>query len=168
MLGFKMPREAVEKLRKKRIGKKASEETKRKMSASQKGRKHTDDTKEAMRISKMGSQNPMYANTHSPEAIEKIRKRSNELKNTPKALAALELGRKWALGKKFTDEHRQKLRDAKAKSRKKIIRFDPLTQEEFIYESLNSVKKDNFHTGHVTECCKGIVKKHKGYIWRYA
>lgn len=51
MLGRKMPREAVEKMRQLNIGRKLSKETKFNMSNSQRGRKHSESTKLKMSLS---------------------------------------------------------------------------------------------------------------------
>lgn len=36
-----------------------------------------------------------------------------------------------------------------------------------IYQSITSVKKDGFNSGHVCLCCQGKLKSHKGFNWMY-
>ena len=35
------------------------------------------------------------------------------------------------------------------------------------YQSINLAKKDGFNDTLIIRCCKGIMKTHKGYNWRY-
>lgn len=50
---------------------------------------------------------------------------------------------------------------------KAVIGQNIKTGEEVFYRNLNGVKIDGFHPSCVCKCCKGIVKQHKGYKWRY-
>ena len=36
------------------------------------------------------------------------------------------------------------------------------------YLSAGEAQRQGFHHGHVIECCRGKLKHHKGFIWRYA
>lgn len=36
-----------------------------------------------------------------------------------------------------------------------------------IYDSITSVEKGGFTPGHVCKCCKGKIKTHHGFTWRY-
>jgi len=69
--------EWIEKLKVSSKGRKHTEESKLKMSESKKGFKHTEETK--LKISKMvkgkniGSDNPFFGKTHTPEVMEKIK-----------------------------------------------------------------------------------------------
>jgi len=53
--------------------------------------------------------------------------------------------------------------------KKKVINCFTL-KGEFVkqYESTISVKKDGHSAGVVSQCCNGKLKKHHGFIWRYA
>jgi len=103
--GYKHSPEAIEKIRQKNIGRKASVETRRKMSISngrywlgkkhspeaiekrrQKilGTKRSDESKENQRIRMLGENNPFYGETHTPEAKEKIRQ--SKLNKTPEQM----------------------------------------------------------------------------------
>ena len=36
-----------------------------------------------------------------------------------------------------------------------------------VYESLHDAKKDGFYNSHISKCCRGKLKTHKGYKWFY-
>jgi hypothetical protein len=36
-----------------------------------------------------------------------------------------------------------------------------------LYESAAEAIKDGFSDTHIRECCRGIRKSHKGYLWKY-
>jgi group I intron endonuclease len=103
--GYNHSPEAIEKIRQKNIGRKASEETRRKMSISngrywlgkkhspeaiekrkQKilGTKRSDESKENQRIRMLGENNPFYGETHTPETKEKIRQ--SKINKTPEQM----------------------------------------------------------------------------------
>lgn len=69
------------------------------------------------------------------------------------------------LGKKLTNETKQKIRDSKKKC--KVIQKDFDGNVIKIWESTKSVIKFGFNQSNVWKCCHGIHKQHKGYIWEY-
>lgn len=52
-------------------------------------------------------------------------------------------------------------------NRKKVMKLDKNNNIIKIYESLNSVKEDNYSVGNIGEVCNGNRKTAYGYIWRY-
>ena len=50
---------------------------------------------------------------------------------------------------------------------KKVLQFT--LDGEFIREwpSTRECKRNGFNSGHVSSCCNGKLKSHKGFIWRY-
>lgn len=38
----------------------------------------------------------------------------------------------------------------------------------YVFPSTMEAERQGFNQGHVSQCCKGKQKTHKGYIWRYA
>jgi hypothetical protein len=73
-------------------GKKASDETRRKIGESSRGRQHTEDYKKKKSLENTGEKNPMYGETHTPEARERIGAAQR--------------------GKTISEEHRQKIIEA--------------------------------------------------------
>ena len=41
------------------------------------------------------------------------------------------------------------------------------TGEEISFESTQEAGRNGFDNGHISKCCKGVYKQHKGYIWTY-
>lgn len=64
---------------------------------------------------------------------------------------------------KKDDKWKQRIIDGKKK--KGVIAIKDDKKLHFI--SVNDTKKYGFQPACVCECCKGIRKKHKGFIWRY-
>ena len=36
-----------------------------------------------------------------------------------------------------------------------------------IWDSIMEAERNGYHQGHISECCKGKRKTHKGFIWKY-
>lgn len=49
-----------------------------------------------------------------------------------------------------------------------VIGVNIITQEKIYFTCLNDCKNKGFQPSCVCNCCKGIRKTHKGYIWEYA
>jgi NUMOD3 motif len=107
LTGRPLPESAKEKLRQRAAifgapfkGKKHTEETRKRMSDIQKTlprRPHKQETKDKLSKLRVGENNPFYGKTHKPETIARM---AEATKSRPGA---------W-LGKKFSEEHRAKLR----------------------------------------------------------
>jgi hypothetical protein len=67
-------------------------------------------------------------------------------------------------GKAKSEEHKKKLSEVRPK--KKVCQYkDGILIKE--YPSIHSVTEYGFSRRHVGSCCKGKVKTHKGYQWKY-
>jgi|SRR5699024_2640083 len=53
------------------------------------------------------------------------------------------------------------------KRRRRVKGINRETGDVVFYDSLLSAEKDGFDNGHISKCCKGQRKSHKGYIWKY-
>lgn len=68
-----------------------------------------------------------------------------------------------------TGEWLEKLRYKNILNGKKVYQIELKTNRVVkVFETIQSVKKEGFEPSCVCWCCKGVRKKHKGYIWRYA
>lgn len=39
--------------------------------------------------------------------------------------------------------------------------------EEIIFKSTKEAEKNGFDNSHISKCCRGLYKQHKGYVWKY-
>ena len=69
------------------------------------------------------------------------------------------------LGKHHTEETKKIMSDLKPK--KKVLQYT--LNGDFVKEwnSINEPKIEGFSPGNISSCCRGRVKKHKGFIWKY-
>lgn len=67
----------------------------------------------------------------------------------------------------MNNEQRNIQRELKKYKMLSITRIDKITNEIKYYECLMDAVRDGFHRYHITECCRGIKKSHKGYYWLY-
>lgn len=67
------------------------------------------------------------------------------------------------LGKHLSAETKKKISEAK----KKAVGAYKNGELVMKFESTMEVSKHGFHQGHVSSCCLGKQKVHKGYEWRY-
>lgn len=70
------------------------------------------------------------------------------------------------LGKHHTEESKKIMSDLKPK--KKVLQFT--LNGDFVKEwnSVNEPKIEGFSKSSISACCRGIIKKHKGFIWKFA
>lgn len=76
-------------------------------------------------------------------------------------------------GKKRTDEQKKRISEGHKNQtndnlKKKVLQFD--LEGNFIkeWECMRDVQRElGIHTGHIAKCCKGILKKTGGYVWKY-
>ena len=126
-------------------GKPMSEKTKKKLSESKKGLQ-------------AGEKNPMFGKHHSDETklkISKVHKGKHISEEQKKKLSSALKGRI------MSDEQKKKLR-------KKVLQFT--LDGEFVreYPSEAECARNGFCQGHVSRCCRGERKSHKGFIFKYA
>ena len=50
---------------------------------------------------------------------------------------------------------------------KKVYQYTLEKELVKIWDSITSCKRGGFHCGHISDCCLGKNKKHKGYIWSF-
>lgn len=60
------------------------------------------------------------------------------------------------------------LHESQEKFYKPIIGINIKTGEKIYFKYINEVKQSGFQPSCVCNCCNGIRKQHKGYIWKYA
>ena len=69
------------------------------------------------------------------------------------------------LGKHHTDKTRKLMSDLKPK--KQVAQYTLDGEFIKVWNSINETKNDGFNPGNVSNCCRGKVKKHKGFISKY-
>ena len=176
-------------------GKTPSEETRRKMSDSHKGKNLSEETKQKISEVKSGEKNPMFGKHHSEESKKKMsqnhydcsgekhpmfgKKHSEEtrrkISNSHKGLQAGEKNPMY--GKHHSEETKNKIsvakkgknrsEETKQKLSKKVLQFS--LSGEFIREwpSTAECGRNGFNQAHVSACCRGKVKSHKGFIFKF-
>lgn len=86
------------------------------------------------------------------------------------------LGKEWGsiIGKKYGSKNiiHCKTKQAIEKSIKaKSTPIEQLTISKKLikkWDSMNDAKRAGYHAGHISECCNGLKKQYKGFIWRFA
>lgn len=134
------------------LGMSVSEETKKKLSEVSKGRRHTEEARRKMSEYRrsnplVGEKNGMYGKHHTEEARRKM-SISQKGKN---------------LGKHLTKEGKRKI--SKAQSVRVLC-----VELNIIFPSIREANKYIGHpikSSHISECCKGKVKRSGGYHWKY-
>lgn len=127
------------------LGVKFSEETKRKLSEIKKGKYN-------------GEKNPFYNKHHSEE--------------TKKILSEIKKGKESPMkGKHFSEETKKKLSEAhKGKpslKRKKVYQYTIDGELVKIWNSVNECGRNGYSQGCISQCCNGIKKQYKDFIWSY-
>lgn len=124
-----------------------TEETRKKMSIAQRGRKHSEESKK-----KIGDAN--RGKKHSAEAVAK-------------SAAAHR-------GKKLSPEHIEKMSAAlrgkyNNKNSKPVQALDKVTGEVIMEfpSTMEAQRQYGFNNTHISACCLGKLKSHKGFIWRW-
>ena len=62
----------------------------------------------------------------------------------------------------------QRLNTGLEPMRKRVVGVAVKTGETIEFDGVNKTREAGFQPSCVSNCCKGIRKQHKGYIWRYA
>ena len=141
-------------------GKHHSKETRKRLSDINRGKTIPEETRE-----KISENNSRYwkGKTRSEETREKI---SDSLK-----------------GRTLSDETRKKLSESRkghivseatkkkisGANSKPIVQIDASTNKVInVWESaMDAQRVGGYHNGHISSCCKGKLKTHKGYKWQY-
>ena len=134
----------------------ASEETRRKLSLSKKGKPLTEKQLEKRKGLFVGEKNPMYGKTLSEEHRRKIGN-ANKGKPAPNK------------GKPMSEETKKKMSKThtNGKLSKRVLQLT--LDGEFVreWESANECGRNGFNQGAVSACCRGELKSHKGFIFKY-
>jgi group I intron endonuclease len=103
-------------------GKKLTEEHKEKNRQAQTGRKHSAETRAKISASKMGKNNPNYGRDFSEEYRKKLseaQKGRTHLEETKQKISKSAKGNQYAKGHKQTEEHKRKLAESRARTRRR-------------------------------------------------
>lgn len=140
-----------------------SDETKRKLSQIRKGRKLTQEQKMKISCSLLGREVSQLTKKRISEAL-KGREATEEAK------AKMSIARKgkssWNKGKELSQEHKTKLKAAKAHKTKKVL----CVETNCVYESVRDAEKQlGLSHGNLAKCCNNVYgfKTCGGYHWKY-
>lgn len=132
----------------------------------------SEETRKKMSESRKGEKNHNYGKPLSDETKEKL---SESLKKT---FASRTPERKreisefhrlhGMLGKKHKDETRRKISKSHDKSKKAVYQYSLDGQFVREWASLTQIKRElGYNISQITRCCHGILKKTKGFKWRF-
>ncbi len=125
-----------------------------KIAGSRLGSKHTNEWKIAKSSAMKGS---IPWNKGKHPSFETLKKQSEA-----------QLGNKSHMfGKSHSIETKLKISKSKNNIKKAVERIDFNTGIVKIYESALLAEKDGFDHGHISSCCNGKRKSHKGFYWKY-
>ena len=183
MLGFTLPKESIEKIRKENIGKRLSEEHKKAISVSAM-KLWTDEYRSFMSERMSGDnnpmygvhlskeKNPMYGKRHSEETRKKISEAKKGKPGHPQSEEHKEKLRSLLAGVPKSEEHKRKLSEANT-GKKYINRRCPVIQYslegDFIKEwsGIDEAKLSLGINGHIADCCNGKRRQACGFQWRF-
>jgi group I intron endonuclease len=114
------------------------------------GKKHSQETRKRMKEAQKGENHSMYGKTHSQETKEKM---SKSHKGRPSS--------KGMLGKKQTEEAKQKIRESK-----EVKSFSVISPTGEIIHSKNTkqfCRDNNLNNGHFSQVLNGKRPVHKGF-----
>lgn len=141
-------------------GKTHSEETKRKLSDINRGKTIPEETRE-----KISENNSRYweGKTRSEETRNKISESLKGRTLSEEAKMKMSESRK---GHIVSEETRRKIGGANSIP---IAQIDPSTNKIVnVWRSGKDAEREGgFHNGHISSCCRGKLKTHKGYKWQY-
>jgi len=192
---LKLSEEHKKKLKKASTGRKRTKETiekmkkiqndpeyKKKISKASRGRKHTNQVKKKMseywKKRKGESAYPViqldlnykYIREYSCAAdAEKDGFFKSSIYDCCNNKQSVHKSFKWIYLKDFTKEKINiKIENDKNKEKEKaVVKLDEKNNVVKIYNRLIDVEKDGYNRGHVSRCCNGKEKKHKGYRWEF-
>lgn len=132
-------------------GKPKSQEAKARMSAAHRGKKLSPEHIAKISAAKRGKPNPKLA------AARRGMKRSEE---TKKKISASNRG------KKRSEETKAKIAAAQSKPVQALDKATGKVIMEFP-SAKEAQRQYGFNASHITACCRGKLKTHKGFIWRW-
>lgn len=127
------------------------------------GFKHSDKAKKIKSLQTLGVNNPFYNKTHSQETKNRI---SSANKNRKMSEEFCNNRSQYMKANPITKETYQKIAES---NKIKIAQYDLNMNLIKIYNSAADACRDvpKFSTGHISSCCKGKRKTHKGFVWKY-
>jgi group I intron endonuclease len=126
------------------------------------GFSHSEKTKLNKSLQIRGSNNPFYGKIHTDETKRKI---SESNKNRKMSNEFVEKRRSYMKDNPINKETRKKIAES---NKIKVIQYDLNMNIIKVHNSAADASRDyNFSTGHISSCCKGKRKTHKGFIWKY-
>ena len=162
-----------------------SEETRQKMSEAQKGRTYSEETKKKWSEQRQGVGNPRSRKvaqyTLDGEFVKVwdfIKEAANELRIKPNGITKCcggtlksAGGFMWA----YIDEngnYPQNLEPREDKRDSQGLKIEQYAKDGTLIATWDSIKEASealkISAGGICSCCKGRLKTHKGYIWKYA
>ena len=103
----------------------------------------------------------------TPEHIEKLRQANLGRKHTEEAkkkVSEAKKGNKNWDGRKHSEESKKKISESAPKKPVGQYKDGILIKE---YPSIKSVEMEGYHHSHVSACCNGKAKSHKGFQWKF-
>lgn len=166
--GKTMSDELKEKLRQANLGRKASEETKRKLSEMRKGLGNSHCRK-VVQYTLEGEFIKVW--DYIKQASEELNINDTHIVNCGKGTRKSAGGYQW----RYVDDegnYEQKIEKRIDKRDEQGIKICQYTKQGELVKIWNSIKEASVElgisAGGICSCCKGKLKTHKGFIWKYA
>lgn len=128
-----------------------------------------ESTRKKMSKKKLGKNNPFYGCKHSKESRIKMGEAiSKALKGKPKTEEWKNNLRLANLGKKHSEEHKQRLRQTMP-TNISVKQIDPHTDEVIttFYSQMEAFRQTGINGANISRCCSGKRKTAGGYKWEY-
>ncbi len=127
------------------------------------GFRFSEESKILLSEKRKGEKNSFYNKSHSQETKNKISKAN---KNRKMSEEFCKRRSEYMKNNPISKEVYKKIAEA---NKIKIAQYDINMNLIEIHESAADLcrKRPEFSTGHISSCCKGKRKTHKGFIWKY-
>ena len=127
----------------------------------------TEEIRRKISEAQRGEKNPNYGKHFSEEHKRKISEANKGKHLSEEHKRKLSEANK---GKHLSDESKRKMRESLTNGKLSIpiVQIDPTTNKLVnVYPSSNEAGRQGFRQGHISACCNGKRKTHKGYKWMY-
>lgn|GEM_PF-6546463 len=116
---------------------------------------------------------PMRGRKHSEKTKQKIREAAKLQKREPLTREHKQKLSASHRGKVLSKQHKQKLSNKKMGKNnprsRSVVQIDNVTGEVVRkYALIKETEDYGFTTDGVSKCCRGIIKAHGGFLWRYS